>query len=252
MRIVVRSLIVEVGRQCTMSCPHCLRGPQEVLENTFDNVKRLIDQLASIDTIVFTGGEPFLYQELIIAVIDYIMQNRIVCEGFYIATNGTIMSYTLMNKLCKFYQYCNAFGYETGVFSDNYSSFSLLEISIDKYHDKLSEKNLSFFNMYRFCQLREDDYNRENLINQGNTYLNKLSCRNPNFEPTSFYYEHINDELMIEEVYLNSDGYILPDCDLSYETQRSWTILVNVDNNVQSCESLYTALQLWNKKVEEL
>ena len=229
---VIDNLILEVGRKCNMNCPHCLRGNAEDVTLCFDDAKKAIDEVDSIGQITFTGGEPFLYPDLILNIIDYIMENKKEVYGFYVATNGSILDLPLLCKFAEFYAYIIKLGGEV-----EYSCE--IDISNDMYHNWIPDKNIDIFKAFRFCNTRGEDMNEKYLINEGRAYENGIGHREMNTEYVFDYYEDCDSAAM---VYVNALGDVLPDCNYSYDTQRimcpysirNYTIseIINMANNI--------------------
>ena len=110
MKTKISQFIVEVGRMCTRQCAHCLRGCMEDTTIDVNYAKHILNQVESIGCITFTGGEPALYSKQISEIIDYIVDNHIACDSFYVASNGEIYSHELMTALIKLYAYTLEFG----------------------------------------------------------------------------------------------------------------------------------------------
>lgn len=207
---VIDNLVLEVGRKCNMNCPHCLRGAAEDATLSFEDAKKAIDEVESIGQITFTGGEPFLYSELISKIIDYIMSNKKEVYGFYMATNGSILDFSLLCKFAEFYAYIIDIGGEV-----EYSCE--IDISNDIYHNWIPDKNIDIFKAFRFCNTRGEDMNEECLINEGRAYENGMGHREMDDSYIFDYYEECDSTSM---VYVNALGDVLPDCNYSYNTQR--------------------------------
>ena len=204
-KIFASSLTLEVGRKCNMNCAHCLRGPAEDVSMTFETAKKAIDSVCGIDTITFTGGEPMLYADFICKVIDYIMDIDKDVRGFYIASNGKEVNMKLMLKLAEFYAYIEKKSGEA-----EYTC--MFDISLDSYHAPISEYNRAILQAFRFVGTKNND---AYLIAEGNAADNGLGIRGPRIDASFSVYDD-----MVDMVYVNALGYVLPDCDYSYETQR--------------------------------
>lgn len=214
-KIYCESLIIEVGRMCNQCCSHCLRGERE--DKTVDTklVKKFLKkEVEGIETITFTGGEPTLYEKEIIDIINSIMKSEIPCNAFYIASNGLIKAPKLMAKLVEFYAYTLQY---SGSREDNYSLF---ELSNDAFHEKVPEENKRFFQAFAFYGERH--YMGENgyWIPEGRAYWSGLSGGREVNKEKAFYVDDDGDSFKVEMLYFNAEGYLLPDCDYSYETQR--------------------------------
>ena len=204
----VNSLVIEVGRKCNLWCEHCLRGEAQDVTINIQTAKNLIDEFNFIGNITFTGGEPALYAAEIIDIINYIIDNKKSVAGFYIASNGLIFNPELMLSLCKLQAYIRLeFGDEE---IEEYSAF---DISTDHYHEPLSSWQKALFKGFSFVKFKPD-IDDKYLINEGNAYENGIGYRNLKSENQFCVYDDT-----IEMVYLNALGYLLGNCDFSYDTQ---------------------------------
>ena len=207
-KISIQDLLIEVGRNCNMRCEHCLRGEPENLEIDFQNVKALLDQVESIGSITFTGGEPFLYPQKIIQIIDYIMDQKISCDGFYIATNGSVFNMELMEKLCEFYLYIDPMG-----------DFQCrVDVSRDVFHQEQTPEPQKLFSLFTFAGVRGETTNPDYMILEGRAAENGIGGKG---RALDYSMEFSLDSDCVEMVYLNALGQVLPDCDYSYDSQRN-------------------------------
>ena len=151
----IDNLMIELGRQCNMKCIHCLRGEMENKDISLKYVYQLLNSVASINQIIFTGGEPLLYADKITKIIDFIIKNNIKCYGFYMATNGKIYDEKLMQKFNEFTIYVSKlFGISYSEFLDGEQYNCLIDVSIDKYHDTIPDDNLLLYSLCRYCNVR--------------------------------------------------------------------------------------------------
>ncbi len=213
MAVNVSQLILEVGRKCNRNCTHCLRGASENKTICMEDVFAILNQVENIGCITFTGGEPTLYGEEISAIVDYIIDNKINVDNFYVASNGEIYNETLMLALVRLYAHCTEYG-------DN--EISAYDVSNDQFHHPDAAvirrlKAFSFFSMRK-------EIPAVGILNEGNAYYNCIGARSLNHtKPFEVEEYDMGDhtDYWIEMVYLNAEGYLLADCDFSYETQRS-------------------------------
>lgn len=217
-KINTQQLMFEMGRKCTMRCGHCLRGPQEDKAIKFSTIQTVLDQTENIEQIIFTGGEPFLYADMIIKTINYIMEKSIPCTGFYIATNGSVFNMKLMQKLLAFVLYCEKHGADL---DENINCH--IDISKSPWHAHIPRENESLFKLFSFVGTRDEDKDENYLIPEGNAYLSGYGqLGRPRVIKKFEFDDNYDDEEIIEMLYVNADGICYPDCDLSYNTQRDW------------------------------
>ena len=65
----INNLMIEVTRRCNLKCDHCLRGDAQNKDISTEYIDALLDQVTSIGSVTFTGGEPFLATY----IIDYFL-----------------------------------------------------------------------------------------------------------------------------------------------------------------------------------
>ena len=216
-KVYCEQLIFEAGRMCNQVplCPHCLRGGVENKTIDVKLVKKFLrKEISAIGSVTFTGGEPTLYEKEIIEIINYIIKLEIPCESFYIASNGLIKAPKLMAKLAEFYAYTLRFSYPDEVYSQ-------FELSNDDFHKDVPEENKRFFQAFAFYSERTYKGWNDSWIPEGNALLNGLCGGREVNKKATFYVEDFDDdELRVEMLYFNAEGYLLPDCDYSYQTQR--------------------------------
>lgn len=208
----IDNLVFEIGRQCNMRCPHCLRGEPENIAIPDKYILDVLDNLEYITYLTITGGEPFLYPQKIKLIVDKIINDKIAIDSFFVATNGTVESPLAVMSLLRLYSICE----EPEICS--------LKISADDYHSK--EKNtwrildgLSF--AYKDEKTPEEKY----LIAEGrakdNYDCDRTACEE-NFE--------INNNHIDGLIYIAANGNILKGCDYSYKTQEKLAF-GNLKNN---------------------
>lgn len=204
---------IEVGRMCPCRCSMCLRGEEEDVTIDVGTVKRFLREFSYIGNITFSGGEPTLYETEIIEIIDYIIENNIAVGGFYVATSGLFKVPNLMLKLAEFYAYVSMYNYE------NYSSF---ELSNDSFHPSVPPENKMFFKSFSFFSERMWADKSSGWIPEGRALdVAGIKYSFPVDYNASFGVEDEDDEsVTYGRIYLNALGYVLPDCNYSYESQR--------------------------------
>lgn len=197
------SLVLEIGRKCNMKCAHCLRGNAEDCSMQFKTAVRALNLFDSIGTITFSGGEPTLYSEEIIHIINYIIFENIEVGNFYMATNGTNLSIDLMIALCRLYAHC----YDKDCCS--------LEVSRDDYHENVPVPE--FMTAFSFFGERGRHTPESALLIEGRAEENGIGGRKPKRE---YEFDFFEEDETVELVYVNCFGELFADCDYSYETQR--------------------------------
>ena len=207
------NLVIEVTRRCNMKCNHCSRGDAEDMDISSEVINTLLRQTDYINLVTFTGGEPTLNIDAIEYFYEKAKKLKIDIGGFYLVTNGKIVSERLAVVLLKLYSYC----------SDN--EISSLVVSKTKYHwpegyphRQTIYDGLSFFHPELRKELR-----KESIIGEGRAIDYGLGYRS--IEPEKIEVEDKGNCIRVENmIYINCKGDILTNCDFSYESQDEYKI----------------------------
>ena len=124
-RLNVRTLLLELTRQCNLNCVHCFRGESENKYMKVDIIEKVLKNIARVNTFLITGGEPLLAIEQLREINDYLKQDRINIREFVVVTNGTILTDEIIDILSTI----------------NERSYLEIRISNDKFHELELEKN---------------------------------------------------------------------------------------------------------------
>lgn len=212
MEINLNNVIIEVTRKCNFMCSHCLRGDQENRVMNLKYVENLFENTKYISSLTFSGGEPFLYTNIINQILKLAKKYKVDIGNFYIATNGTIQNDEVLLTVLKLYQYC----------SDN--ELSTVKISMDHHHSEqwgsyeTGEEIKSFWKAFSFVEYDEEKYYRK-YIQEGYAKYNE---GRPAYISDELEIDMYNEENVCidNEIYLNCKGKIILGCDLSYESQE--------------------------------
>jgi hypothetical protein len=235
MKYVVNNLVIEVTRRCNMCCDHCLRGDAQALDLDIQYVKRLFAKISYIDSITFTGGEPSLVPHIIEAVLSEAKRRKIGIGNFYIATNAKEVSDKFLLVLLKLWTYCES------------NEISSVAVSNDGHHD-YDEEGFKKLSALRFVgkKQEEDDelYSADSIIKAGRAAWNYPCTRRLYMSQ----YEVADSSIAGDaELYLNCQGNLIGNCNLSYEQQDdARTIVCNVETT-----DLGAACLAYNERVEE-
>jgi len=195
-----------------MQCEHCLRGDAQNKDIKDYVMSKFLtsNKITYISTVTFTGGEPFLNLESINNFIDLCKNLDIGIGSFYIATNGKTYSNEVLNTMLKLYSYCD----------DN--EISQLHISNDIYHSNEGQEQeiINKLMLFRFTSLK-DELDYKHVIAEGRGV--EIAELNGTIDNARIIKAEKNfkdfEELNEYTIYLNVDGDVLSECDLSYERQ---------------------------------
>jgi len=190
---------------------------------TTKTVDKLLNQVNNIGQVAFTGGEPTLNSELILYFIDEVVKRGITVDSFYMVTNGRSFNRDLFLRLVEFYGYCGE------------PEMCAVAISYDEFHTWGPEykyeamwKTLSFYSDGH--DQRENKGFVRNVIREGNASINGIGNRTLGINKL-----YASDGVFYEEFYVNANGEINYDCDMSYKTQES-----NILGTVDDIETVYS------------
>lgn len=205
-------LLVELGRRCNMCCPHCLRGNAQDVSISRETIDRVLDSVKHIGSIVFSGGEPMLYGDMIAYIVDQLIARHIEVGAFYMATNGKYIDKQVLLKLAELYVYCDE------------RDMCAVEVSSDVFHEDIPDGNVDFLEAFSFYRgERGENANPDSMLHEGRAIENGIGTRTVDSSPKPFEAYEIGDEVIVEEiVYVNALGELFPDCDFSYETQSEY------------------------------
>ena len=163
----VENLHLQVTRNCTLECEHCMRGNREIvnmnpiiLDEIFKDVKR-------VGMLLLTGGEPLIAIQTLEHLVYLLKTEQVEVNKITIVTNGTILSDRVL-KLLHDLQDC---------------SYLVLRMSTNIFHNlELHKKNLEairdrnlkvisnngFYNFSEYGQDKADHF-PIGLINTGRT-----------------------------------------------------------------------------------
>jgi len=189
-----------------MSCTHCMRGDAQNLDITHQDIRNVLKHVKYIGHFCITGGEPSLNIKAIRYILKQVISLKIEVYEFYIVTNGTKSS---ISK--KFIDICSRL-YDYQQKKDMRGNFRLLEMSDDKFHDSsFHQQVIAKFKEYPFTGLRgQADYiflfKEGRCLNGSENYIRPLYLTDDNY--------------LKGNVYLNAEGMILGNGDLSYQRQE--------------------------------
>lgn len=150
-RLNVRTLLLEITRQCNLECKHCFRGESENKYMSVDLIEKVLKNIARVNTFLLTGGEPFLAVDQLRKITDILKQDRMNIRDFIIVTNGTILTNEIMSMLSIINEKANL---EIRISNDK---FHILELE-KKGLKELKEKNVAFYkNCFKVSEIVSDN-----------------------------------------------------------------------------------------------
>jgi organic radical activating enzyme len=218
----LKDLTIEVTRKCNFTCGHCLRGDAQNLDFDIKHLKNFLSttDVTEIETISFTGGEPFLNPKGMIEIIQLLKKKKISIRGYTIVTNGSIFNLEALGVIANLHELC----------SENYGSKII--VSNSKWHkedknriafiswDEILLKHKNKFQALNYSanltdvRMELEDGNYHIIINEGRGKNIAESNHNHTHDIFTFY----------GMTYINADGKVIEsNCNMSYESQESFT-----------------------------
>ena len=203
----IDSLIIELTRKCNLKCEHCLRGRAQRKDIDPITVCKFLhrNKIDYINDLTFTGGEPCLNPYAMRVIANYLAKNKVQINMFYMATNGTVFDYSMIEPLTKIHSLCDP-------------EYFMIEISKDDYHD--NHKNIH--NVWNLIAHSERKGNGRIIAEGKGININPYG-QIPK-DSTWTWDAEDPDRMENGEIYINALGMICKDCDYSYATQKKRNI----------------------------
>lgn len=251
MNIRIDQLVIEITRECNAACKHCLRGKQEKVKIKKNDIKTLLSQVEGVRSITFSGGEPTLNIKAIRDTLNIVKELKVPVDSIYVVTNGIKYSKGLVRVMNDWLQYCiestmgdsidrkeissfiTRYRLESELYGDAYvpnwfetyrsESYFGLAVSIDRFHPTSNREAYRLYStLPYYAKDKEHNLNEKDryLINEGNAKKNGIGTRD--LKKSDFSLDFYEDDCLVELLYLNALGFVLPECNLSYRSQKQW------------------------------
>jgi len=214
MKLNIQDLAIEVTRRCNMNCAHCMRGKAENKDLDLEKLDKFLENVNSIGTITFTGGEPTLNVDAIEHTLNKCKELGIEVYDFYLVTNGKTLDNKFISLMIEWYMYC----FDCNGCAPECTGIAL---SQDKYHIGADETAIAKLSALSFFskENKKTDWNKSMMIDLGNARsITSDNKRKPSYYPPEV--EEVDDLIYVREGNLafTCDGDILFDCDYEYES----------------------------------
>lgn len=160
----VENLHLQLTRNCTLECEHCLRGDRErvnmnpaILDEIFKDVKK-------VGVLLLTGGEPLLAIQTLEHLVELLKDKKVKVNKIMLITNGTVLSERVLRVLHDLQDY----------------SYLILKLSSDIFHNlelekrgmmERRERNLGILSQNKFYNFSE--YAKDQVSNWPSALTNK-------------------------------------------------------------------------------
>lgn len=216
-KLQLSEFCIEVTRKCNMKCEHCLRGDAEEIHIDNKYITKALENVESIGSLTFTGGEPSLNIDAMQFTLDELKRLDITVSNFYIVLNGrkSCQNEKMLLLLLHLYQYqeyeCDGIG-------------SMVQISKDEYHShpKEQKNSISYLSALSFFSVKENKYNIDNIVSEGRGFY--IGRKQLSYDENVILEIDENNIKVETLIYLNAKGQICNDCDYSYNTQEEYNL----------------------------
>ncbi len=151
----MEELHLELTRNCTLECEHCLRGEKEVVNMSTAVLDEIAKSEVRIERLLLTGGEPLIAIQALEYLAELIKNKKIKVSKLVLITNGTVKSERVLRVLRDFQN----------------STHLILKLSTDVFHQvdlerkgllELRDRNLGEYNQAGFYSFSKygGDYKR--------------------------------------------------------------------------------------------
>lgn len=207
-RLSLSNVIIEITRRCNLQCHHCLRGDAQNIDISLQHIDHLFAQVESIGILTISGGEPSLQPGIIRYIVDSARSHGTSINNFYIATNGKRITDAFIHSLLDLYLYCDE------------NHISMVQISNDEFHDiDIDDEGIEKLMCLKFASFKHVHHyhllDYKYLIKEGRAKNFGEKIEKPFDFNESIHDKNLNDC----GFYLNAKGFVLTNCNWSYETQ---------------------------------
>lgn len=185
-----------------MSCPHCLRGDAQNLDMQRETIDKTLSAVDEIGSVLFTGGEPSLNLPIIEYFFEEAEKRGKLPASMELITNGKKNQTELAMLFLKWYAKMDT------------PELCYIGQSKDDFHEKTPRSIISALKSFEFHPT-DPKY----VINEGRAAETGVGKVSRNVEKLCF--DTLDDGYIYPYlIYVNAEGKVVFDCNLSYETQQ--------------------------------
>lgn len=144
-RLNVKTLLLELTRECNLECKHCFRGDSQNVYMDLNIIDYIFKNVCRINEFLLTGGEPFLAVDQLKRISDNIAKENINVGNLIIVTNGTVLSENIIKMLLEMNKRTNL---EIRISNDAFHELELDKKGLTETRNKNIELLKLFFNVH--------------------------------------------------------------------------------------------------------
>ena len=103
------NLYLELTRNCTLQCEHCLKGEREAKDMSLETIDLIFKDIKKINTLLLSGGEPLINKKALEYIAQLIDEKGIKVNRIGLITNGTICNKNIIEILQELKKRCDSF-----------------------------------------------------------------------------------------------------------------------------------------------
>ena len=242
--MIIDKLYLQITRNCTLNCEHCLKGDKEHINMTSETLNNIFSDINGVNTLLLTGGEPLLNIDLINELVNIINRGNISIRTIGIVTNGTILTDKHIEVLSKLKKSCGDFKFflSSDVFHrlewDRLCLKDRIERNFERYRDTVGiEKFLEddrFRNIILFKKGRARNISSQRIDQLKKDYYITLKLREDAEENDLSYI----DNCIFGKICIDVHGNIV-DYSVSYDEEDKCSNGEFNVNNYPFCNIIY-------------
>ena len=238
MKFILNDLAIETTRKCNMRCEHCMRGLSQNIDITPELIDMIFDneEIAGINHICFSGGEPTLNPNIIIYIINKIIEQNLNVWEIVMVTNGQIFNRELLEAFNRFNEYRNKNNLQ-----NNNQSCVRITFSNDKYHYPIKQEvKDNYYKYSRGIRFTEHDIEEKDIYKTGFSTIGK----DFDYKLDQLRYCKEGDlYFVIDNIYITAKGY------MTSEGMGQYTDMDRINMGHISDTTLQEALSKYGKPV---
>ena len=231
--MTIDKLYLEVTRDCTLECEHCLRGEKQKQNMNTTTLENALKDINKINTLLLTGGEPFINIAVLESLPELLKKQGIEIQTIGIITNGTVYTERHRKALERLKELCSNLRIFVSADMFHRLEWNRLQIG-EKVEDNFKQLERDF---HAEKHLENDSFHRVILNLQGRA--RRLSPEKLDLYKRKYYIEYVfkepfqvtyskEDDTILGKVFVNALGYVV-DYNRSFQEQDESS---SIDENV--------------------
>ena len=134
-KVLVDNLYIFNTLNCNFKCAHCMRGEAQNINIKKSVLNELFDNICIVSDLKIGGGEPLLYKQGLIDILNIIEKKGVLLYSLSITTNGTLFTKEIENILKQYLEYIEYCNQDAKDRPKQINDMVQLTLSTDEYHE---------------------------------------------------------------------------------------------------------------------